>query len=516
MLQKLPLGLQDFREIIQGDYKYIDKTKYIHSIASRGKFYFLSRPRRFGKSLTVSTLQELYNGSKTLFKGLWIEDKWDWNKKNPLVRLSLKDINFEQRGLEDSLSERIHEVGQNHGIELKAFYARDKFRELILSLSNKGKVVVLVDEYDAPIIEYLSKDIGKAYENRDLLKGFYSVLKDLDTSLELVFLTGVSKFSKIGIFSGLNNLVDLSMHPAYATMLGYTQEELEINFSEEIEVAKDFLKLSREDLLEKLRVWYNGYRFEEMAEKVYNPVSINNFFDRNKFENFWFTTGTPTFLVNLLKKEGIFDLNLPAINPGGFESFELDRLKPEAILFQTGYLTIQQVNEDGLVQLTYPNKEVRDAMLEVLIEGFLNVDVERSANLVIRIRNAFRGNNIDQVMHILQSVFANIPYVLNAKYSENFFHAAIHLLFSYLGIRIHSEVCTAEGRIDSMVETDTHVFILEFKVDKSPEVALAQIKQKKYYQGMWLLGKPVIGIGVQFSSKTRNITHWSVRDFNAE
>jgi len=516
MLQKLPLGLQDFREIIQGDYKYIDKTKYIHSIASRGKFYFLSRPRRFGKSLTVSTLQELYNGSKTLFKGLWIEDKWDWNKKNPLVRLSLKDINFEQRGLEDSLSERIHEVGQNHGIELKAFYARDKFRELILSLSNKGKVVVLVDEYDAPIIEYLSKDIGKAYENRDLLKSFYSVLKDLDTSLELVFLTGVSKFSKIGIFSGLNNLVDLSMHPAYATMLGYTQEELEINFSEEIEVAKDFLKLSREDLLEKLRVWYNGYRFEEMAEKVYNPVSINNFFDRNKFENFWFTTGTPTFLVNLLKKEGIFDLNLPAINPGGFESFELDRLKPEAILFQTGYLTIQQVNEDGLVQLTYPNKEVRDAMLEVLIEGFLNVDVERSANLVIRIRNAFRGNNIDQVMHILQSVFANIPYVLNAKYSENFFHAAIHLLFSYLGVRIHSEVCTAEGRIDSMVETDTHVFILEFKVDKSPEVALAQIKQKKYYQGMWLLGKPVIGIGVQFSSKTRNITHWSVRDFNAE
>jgi hypothetical protein len=257
MLQKLPLGLQDFREIIQGDYKYIDKTKYIHSIASRGKFYFLSRPRRFGKSLTVSTLQELYNGSKTLFKGLWIEYKWDWNKKNPVVRLSLKDINFEQRGLEDSLSERIHEVGQNHGIELKAFYARDKFRELILSLSTKGKVVVLVDEYDAPIIEYLSKDIGKAYENRDLLKSFYSVLKDLDTSLELVFLTGVSKFSKIGIFSGLNNLVDLSMHPAYATMLGYTQEELEINFSEEIEVAKDVLKLSREDLLEKLRVWYN-------------------------------------------------------------------------------------------------------------------------------------------------------------------------------------------------------------------------------------------------------------------
>jgi len=513
MPKKLPLGLQDFREIIEGDYKYIDKTKYIHSIASRGKFYFLSRPRRFGKSLTVSTLQALYNGSKTLFKGLWIEDKWDWDKKNPIVRLSLKDINFEQRGLEDSLAERIDEVGQNHGIELKAFYARDKFRELIISLSTNGKVVVLVDEYDAPIIEYLAKDIGKAFENRDFLKSFYSVLKDLDTSLKLVFLTGVSKFSKIGIFSGLNNLVDLSMHPAYATMLGYTQEELENNFSEEIEVAKDVLKLSREDLLEKLRVWYNGYKFHQKAEKVYNPVSINNFFDRNEFYNFWFATGTPTFLVNLLKKEGIFDLNLPAINPSGFESFELDRLKPEAILFQTGYLTIKQVNEDGLVQLAYPNKEVRDSMLEVLIEGFLNVDVEHSAYLVIRLRNAFRENDIDKVMHILQGVFANIPYFLKETYPEKFFHAAIHLLFSYLGVRIHSEVCTSEGRLDSMVETDAYIFILEFKIDKSPQVALEQIRQKKYYQSVWHAGKPVIGVGVQFSKETRNIEHWEVEAF---
>ena len=516
MPQKLPLGLQDFREIIEGHYKYIDKTKYIHSIASRGKFYFLSRPRRFGKSLTISTLQALYQGSKTLFKGLWIEDKWDWNKKNPVLRITLAGIGFNETGLEAALHFvldkiiRVHDLPPIHG------GISSRFDQIIHLVSKKGKVVVLVDEYDAPIIQYLAKDMDKAYANRELLKEFYTVLKANDDLLKLVFLTGVSKFSKIGIFSGINNLVDLSTHPAYANMLGYTQQELEANFSEEIDIAKDVLKLSREDLLEQLRVWYNGYRFEENAEKVYNPVSINNFFDRNKFENFWFSTGTPTFLVNLLKKEGIFDLNLPAINPGGFESFELDRLKPEAILFQTGYLTIQQVNEDGLVQLAYPNKEVRDAMLEVLIEGFLNVDVERSAYLVVRIRNAFRENNIDEVMHILQSVFANIPYVLDAKYSENFFHAAIHLLFSYLGVRIRSEVCTAGGRIDSMLETDTHVFILEFKVDKSPEVALAQIQQKKYYQGVWLLGKPVVGIGVQFSSKTRNITHWSVEDFNTE
>ena len=375
MLQKLPLGLQDFRKIIENGFLYVDKTEYIFRICSKPGLYFLSRPRRFGKSITVATIHELYNGSKTLFKGLWIEDKWDWNKKNPVVRLSLKDINFEQRGLEDSLAERVHEVGQNHGIELKSSYARDKFRELIITLSSKGKVVVLVDEYDAPILEYLAKDIGKAYENRDLLKGFYSVLKDLDTSLELVFLTGVSKFSKIGIFSGLNNLEDLSMHPAYATMLGYTQQELETNFSGEIDIAKDVLKLSREDLLEQLRIWYNGYRFHQKAEKVYNPVSINSFFDRNEFYNFWFATGTPTFLVNLLKKEGSSRINLTPFNQNGFGCLYLHRISLETVLFQTGFLTIGEKNEDDLVQLIFPNKEVKDTFQEMHIEILQPVDI---------------------------------------------------------------------------------------------------------------------------------------------
>jgi hypothetical protein len=512
MPKKLPLGLQDFRKIIENGFFYMDKTEYIFRIASTPGAYFLSRPRRFGKSITIATLHELYSSSQELFKGLWIADKWDWNKKHPVIRLSLKDVNFEQRGLEEPLAERIQEAGSWQGIELKAPSARDKFRELIIALSARGKVVVLVDEYDAPIIHYLAKDLELAYANRELLKGFYSVLKELDTLLELVFITGVSKFSKTGIFSGLNNLVDLSMHPGFATMLGYTQEELESNFGEEIEAAGTALQLSRTQLLDKMREWYNGYRFEEYAQTVYNPVSVNNFFSRNKFENFWFATGTPTFLVNLLKKEGLFDLNLPAINPGGFETFELDRLKPEAILFQTGYLTIQGMNEDGLIQLVYPNKEVRDSMLEVLIEGFLAVDVERSAYLVIRLRNAFRENDVDKAMEILQGVFANVPYFLHEKYPEKFFHAAIHLLFTYMGIRIHSEACTAEGRVDSMVETDTHVYILEYKLDKSPREAIEQIRKKRYYQSAWHLGKPVVAVGVNFSSQTKNIAEWEVTE----
>ena len=515
MPKKLPLGLQDFRKIIENGFLYVDKTEYLSRIVSQPGAYFLSRPRRFGKSITVATLHELYSGSRELFQGLWIEDKWDWNKKHPVLRLSLKDVNFEQRGLEEPLAERIQEAASWQGIQLTALSARDRFRELIISLSAQGRVVVLVDEYDAPILHYLANDLETAYANRELLKGFYSVLKELDTLLELVFLTGVSKFSKTGIFSGLNNLVDLSMHPAFATMLGYTQEELESNFSEGIEAAAVALQLPRAQLLDKMREWYNGYRFHQYAEKVYNPVSVNNFFSRNEFVNFWFATGTPSFLVNLLRKEGLFDLNLPAINPGGFETFELDRLKPEAILFQTGYLTIQGLTEDGLIQLAYPNKEVRDSMLEVLIEGFLAVDVERSAYLVIRLRNAFRENDVDKAMEILQGVFANLPYFLHEKYPEKFFHAAVHLLFTYMGIRIHSEACTSEGRVDSLVETDTHVYILEYKLDKSPQEAIEQIRRKRYYRAAWHLGKPVVAVGVSFSSQTKNIEAWAKEEMQA-
>jgi hypothetical protein len=360
------------------------------------------------------------------------------------------------------------------------------------------------------MIHYLGNQMAQAIENREILREFYSVLKDTDAFLELVFLTGVSKFSKTGIFSGLNNLDDLSMHPAFATMLGYTQKELETNFIREIETAGTLLNMPRTKLLDKMKEWYNGYRFEENAEKVYNPVSVNHFFSRNKFQNFWFSTGTPSFLIHLLKKEGIFDLNLPAINPNGLETFDLERLNLAAILFQTGYLTIQDVTNEGLFQLAYPNKEVRDAMIEVLMEGFLSINVERSGYLVTRLQNAFHENDVDKAMEILQGVFANLPFFLHEKYPEKFFHAAIHLLFSYMGIRIHSEACTSDGRVDSLVETDSHVYIMEYKIDKSPQEAIGQIRKKKYYQYAWHLGKPVIAVGVQFSSKTKNIVAWEI------
>ncbi|MEY3248217.1 MAG: hypothetical protein RL742_260, partial [Bacteroidota bacterium] len=298
MPKKLPLGLQDFRGIIEGGYKYIDKTRYLYQMASSGKYFFLSRPRRFGKSITIATLYELYSGSRELFAGLWIEDKWDWNRKNPVLRLTFTGIGFVEQGLEAALHYLLDKNIREHGLAPASLSISGKFEYLLQQLAQKGKVVVLIDEYDAPIVHYLGVDTERAIQNRELLREFYTVLKNNDLLLEFVFLTGVSKFSKTGIFSGLNNLTDLTMHPEYATMLGYTQAELEHYFSEEIEATAAAMNLSRAALLDEMKAWYNGYRFHHLGQKVYNPVSVNLFFDRKEFENFWFATGTPTFLIN--------------------------------------------------------------------------------------------------------------------------------------------------------------------------------------------------------------------------
>ncbi len=432
MPQRLPLSIQDFRKIIEYDMLYVDKTEYVYKMAVQPAAYFLSRPRRFGKSITVAVLQELYSGSRELFKGLWIEDKWDWNRKHPVIRISLKDINFEQRGLESPLAKRILEIATRNNIKLQTTAARDRFRELITVLSDTAKVVVLIDEYDAPITYYLGKDIQQATENRDYLRGFYSVLKEADQLLELVFITGVSKFSKVDIFSGLNNLVDMSSAPQFATMFGYTQAELEHYFPDHIATIAEQMKLSQEALVAKMRDWC--------------------------------------------------------------------------------YLTIKYRDEFGLYHLDSPNYEVKNAMLAYLLDAYSGVHRGGGVVLAIKLEQAFMAQDIEKVIRILQGMFKGIPYQLYEKQPESFYHAATHLLFSYMGLRVKSEVCTSDGRVDSVVETKTHVYILKFKLDESPEAALEQIRSKKYYQAWWERGKPVVGTGIQFSSQSRNIAEWKMEE----
>ena len=511
-LQKLPIGIQDFRTIIEDGYKYVDKTRFIHQLVTNGKFFFLSRPRRFGKSITIATLQELYSGSRELFKGLWIEDKWDWNKRHPVIRISFTSIGHYTLGLPAALEQELRTQAQKMGFTLSKVGIGPMFEELIELTAREAKAVILIDEYDAPIIHYLGKEIETAYQNREILKEFYTVLKDKDALVEFVFLTGVSKFSKVGIFSGLNNLQDISLHPAFANMLGYTQQELEGNFAEEITAAAEQMRLSREELLAKMKYWYNGYRFEECADSVYTPVSCHSFFSQNKFENFWFATGTPTFLINLLKQQGLYDFKLTEQSQLEFDSFDLEDLRPYGLLYQTGYLTIIDRDEAGIYQLGYPNYEVENSMLAYLLDAFGGVPKGSGLVVALRLERAFESGDLEQVMRILTGMFSGLPYQLYEKTPERFYHASLHLLFSYMGLRVRSEVCTIEGRADAVVETSSKVYVLEFKLDQSAEAALEQIRKKRYHQAFWNLGKPVVGIGVNFSSTTRNMEEWKAEE----
>jgi hypothetical protein len=515
MAQKLPLGLQDFRGIIEGGYKYIDKTSYVYQLCSTGKYYFLSRPRRFGKSMNLAVLQELYLGSQDLFKGLWIENHWDWSRKHPVIRISFTALGFTELGLKTALEQELQQIALAKGIQASTLGVAAMFKELILTLAHISKVVVLIDEYDAPIINYLGKDIDKAYENRELLKSFYTVLKDLDAHLELVFITGVSKFSKVGIFSGMNNLTDLSMHPQYATMLGYTQQELEHNFGEELAETAAQLQINPSELLDKLRWWYNGYRFHPDAERVYNPVSVNNFFSRGEFENFWFETGTPTFLIQLLKQEGIYDFTKEPQPKQSFDTFELENLNVYGLLYQAGYLTIKSRNPFGLYELDYPNHEVERAMNGYLLEAFSGLRRGEGLPLVFKLETLLCNQQVEKAIQILQGVFKGIPFQLHEAYPEKFFHAALHLLFTYMGLQVHSEVCMADGRADAVVETPTLIYLFEFKLDQTPEIALEQIRKKEYYQAFWRKEKAILGVGVNFSSSTKNIDAWKVDQMSA-
>jgi hypothetical protein len=505
----IPIGFSDFREIIERGFRYIDKTRYVHTLCSTGKYYFLSRPRRFGKSLHISLIKELYSGSKSLFEGLWIYDQWDWGKIHPVIHLSLKSLNYKILGLDQSLVQKLMEIAGDRGLILTGKYAKDVFYDLIKKLSAENKIVVLIDEYDAPILDFLGDNLAKSIENRNILKEFYSILKETDAHLEFVMLTGVSRFSKVGIFSGLNNLWDISAEKSFSSMLGYTQSELEDNFKREIEECQEELKKTRPSLLADLKKWYNGYRFHEAAETVYNPVSVNLFFKSKEFNNYWFETGTPTFLIQLLKEKGLYNLENQKKTELDFISYDLEDLRIFGLLYQTGYLTIQSRLENGLYILDYPNYEVKKTMLLYLMEAYTSKEMAPSGlELAINMEESFQRGSISEVMENLKVLFQSIPYQLVSPSTEKFYHAAIHLIFTQMGLRIQSEVCTSNGRIDSVIEMSDTIYIFEFKLDISAKQALDQIRQKEYFMPYKLRNKKVIGVGIHLSSSLRNIKEW--------
>ncbi|MCA0230488.1 MAG: ATP-binding protein [Bacteroidetes bacterium] len=513
-MQKYPIGIQNFQELITGRYLYVDKTALIYSLVSRGKYYFLSRPRRFGKSLLVSTLQALYEGRKELFEGLYIGDKWDFSQTNPTLVIYFNQMSLRDVGLEQSLITTLRNEARRHELVLESEGVGFMFQELIEKLHVKTgrKVVVLVDEYDKPIVDYL-EELPIAHLNRQLLKSFYGILKPSDEHLEFVLLTGVSKFAKVSVFSDLNNLRDLTLNPQFSDLVGINQEELVLNFKAEISDLARERGITEEVFLGQIKHWYNGYSWGGKVS-VYNPFSLLNFFaDNGSFQNYWFSTGTPTWLIGLLRSQGIYQIEGQEVSAISLDTFDIERLEVYPILFQTGYLTIRSA-EDGIYVLDYPNQEVKQSFLQYLLQGYRQGSLGEGLPLVVHLRNALQNNDLAKAMEVMNTVFSSLPYDLWQNENERFYHALIHLTFTLLGVYVQSEVHTSRGRCDVLVQTQRYVYAFEFKLDKTSSEALAQVKTKGYLTPYKPLGKELVAVGVNFSTAMKSVESWEVAVLN--
>jgi len=503
-LKKLPIGIQTFSDIRKDDYVYVDKTDIAFNLIESYRYAFLARPRRFGKSLFLDTLRNIFEGNKELFKGLAIEDKWDWDVSYPVITISFAEGKITSaKDLEDKFEE-IFLLNQKKLDVTCQYKASDRrcFSELIRKANEKynQKVVILVDEYDKPILDNITKpEIAESI--RDGLVNFYSVIKGSDEFIKFAFLTGVSKFTRTSLFSGLNNLVDISLHDNYGDICGYTQNDVETTFKPYLENVN----------MTELKSWYNGYNF--LGSDMYNPFDILLFISNNhKYQNYWFETGTPTFLIELIKKNNYF---LPAltnlkVDEKLLSSFDINNLDFEVILYQSGYLTIDKVETSIFGSPEYllkiPNKEVKRSLSDIII-----IDLYKDKNVIpnkTAIYKSLLENDMDKFKSSLYSMFAAIPYNNYTKNDlaifEGFYASIIFIYLQSLGFHIIGEDVTNKGRIDLTIIMDNAIYIIEFKVD-SKQNALQQIKEKKYYEKYLNHNKDIYLVGIDFDTNDKNI-----------
>ena len=499
-----------FEELIQGNFLYVDKTEYVWQLirpSSAG--YFLSRPRRFGKSLTVSTLKAIFEGRRDLFKGLSIYDKqYDW-KQYPVIHLDWNGWAVDTlNDLLQSMKDIVGSIARKYDLQLTGENPQVQFRELIEKLAQKEKVVLLIDEYDKPILNNISKPWSK--EILDTLKGFYSVIKACENLERFVFITGVSKFCHVSLFSDLNNLTDITMDARYATMFGYTQEELEANFGDRIAALAGDTDITAYKA--KIKKWYNGYRFEENSKTVYNPVSLAQFFEnRGKFNNYWFSTGTPSFLMELTKQKDFnFESALKeAVPQVAFNAFEIGNIDPLTLLLQTGYITIKGTEErfgQTWYFLDFPNREVAGAFSAYILNSYAGKTQTASVQFTAEIATALLNKDLRKLRKVMEVFFAGIPYTSHKK-QESTFQTIFFSIFRLLGLYVEAESATNDGRIDAVVQTADTIFIFEFKLDND-STALEQIKEKEYYKKYLLDKREIYVIGVNFDSEKGNLVGW--------
>ena len=511
---KYPIGIQTFEKLRMEGFVYVDKTALVHKMVHEGNYYFLSRPRRFGKSLLISTLQVYFEGKRELFQGLAMEQlEQEW-RVHPVLRLDLNTEKYDSMDSVDKKLDREFKVWETlYGADPAETTLPMRFEGIIQRACEKAgeRVVVLVDEYDKPLLQAIgNKELQDEY--RATLKSVYGALKSMDGCIKFALLTGVTKFSKVSVFSDLNNLTDISMDRRYTEVCGISEKELHLYFKEEIQKMSDMEGVDYEEMSERLRANYDGYHFAPGTGGMYNPFSLLNVLAKEQFGSYWFETGTPTYLVELLKKN---EYNLDEIDGcvvdidtlSGVDSADTD---PIPVIFQSGYLTIKGYDKEfGLYTLGYPNKEVEEGFVKFLLPNYVYCRTSEHKTVIRDFILSLRSGDANRFMQLMQGLLAGIPYEL-VRDMENHYQNVMYIITRLMGFYVQAEYRTSRDRIDLLVRTDKYVYIIELKHDGSAEEALAQINSKDYALPFTVDGRKVIKIGANVSKETRNIDSWLV------
>ena len=516
-LKLYPVGIQTFSELITKNLLYVDKTEYVYRMThSGGKYFFLNRPRRFGKSLLISTFHSYFAGKKDLFKGLAIEKlETEWTEY-PVLHFSMAGgKHMEKDQLERYLDRRLAEHEAEWKIVTPSKDANDRLTALIKTAYEKtGKqVVVLIDEYDAPLLDVMHEE-EKLPVLRNVMRNFYSPLKDCDPYLRFVFLTGITKFSQMSIFSELNNIANISMDDDYAGICGITYDELTTQMSADVDALGEKLGLNREQMLAKLREYYDGYHFAAKSPDVFNPFSLLNAMARVQLDYYWFSSGTPTYLIEMLQK---FHVMPSEIGGGDADKSEFDAPTERMtsimpLLYQSGYITIKAYDpETDLYTLDLPNKEIRVGLYRCLLPNYIGSNTVKGTTTIAKMSALIRRNDMDGALGMLQAYLATVPYCDNA-YSEGHFQQMMYVIFSILDNYVDVEVRTPRGRVDMVLRTATHLYLFELKLNKDAATAMRQIDLKEYPKRFLLSGLPIVKVGINFDVEQRNITDWTVSE----
>ncbi len=514
-LKRLPVGIQTFDKLIQGGYLYIDKTAYIHKMVSESNYIFLSRPRRFGKSLLVSTLQSYFEGKKELFKGLAIEQlEKEW-AQHPVLRFSLASgKHMEKEQLERYLLDILSDNEERFGLHSDKVDTNIRLKDLIKNVYDKtGKqVVVLIDEYDAPLLDVVHEN-EQLPILRQVMRNFYSPLKDCDPYLRFVFLTGITKFSQLSIFSELNNLKNISMLPEFAAICGITVEEMKTQMADYIDVFAETEETGHEEMVAKLKKQYDGYHFTWPSPDIFNPFSLLNAMQDRRLDSYWFASGTPTYLIEMLRKFDVLPSEIKNIEAEAFD-FDAPTENMQSItplLYQSGYITIKDYNKNfNYYTLSIPNKEVRIGLLRSLVPSYVQTSTLVVNNTARKMAQLIVNDDVDSALSLLQKFLQTVPYCDNAS-SEGHYQQVMFIVFSLLSNYIADvEVRTPSGRVDMVMRTDKALYLFELKMNKSAAAAMKQIDLKDYPARFAMCGLPIVKVGINFDDERRTISDWEI------